>query len=1433
SFSGCNCNNHATSCHFDPAVYEQTGRISGGVCDGCRHNTMGPNCEQCKPFYYRDPLRDIQDPEVCRPCDCDPVGSTDAGACDSTTDPINGLEAGKCHCKTNVEGRRCDYCKNGFWNFTSDNPDGCQPCTCDILGTIGNQGCNAYSGECTCKRYVKGRNCDQCLPEYWGLSDKRDGCQACDCDPGGSYDNNCDVITGQCKCREHMTGRQCDIAQQQHFTASLDFLLYEAELAQGSATCQVVIREPYRDGRPPSWTGTGFMKAPEGSYIEFQITNIKTSMDYDIAIRYEPTLPENWNDVTLTVIRPDPIDPQGPCASTHPSDDTKRVSLPSNSRSAIAFPPTCLEAGKSYIVRIDFNNYKYGTSTPSASILVDSIVLVPRIEKIPWFQGSVPAEARRREYEEHRCDIALENPNIPLSEVCKQHHKSIGAYIFNGAFSCQCDPTGSTSKLCNDHGGACSCKLNVVGRRCDRCAPGTYGFGPEGCKACDCNSIGALNNFCNVTTGQCKCRSNTYGRECDQCRTGFWNFPNCERCDCNGHADICDSRTGVCIDCKDHTEGHHCDYCKEGFYGDPRIGFDIPCRPCPCPGFKEAFHSFADRCILDSQTKDVVCECKEGYAGSKCDVCADNYYGNPEIPGGSCQLCDCSNKIDPLVPGNCDPHTGKCLRCLYDTTGDHCEICRDGFFRLSIDDNCQPCTCQFLGTNETAGPCDRETGQCKCLPNVIGKDCDKCEKNHWKIASGKGCEPCDCDPLGSMNPQCNEYEGQCLCKENFGGRQCNECRENYWGNPREDKCIECLCNPEGSKTPQCDRKTGNCVCREGIGGRSCDECARGYLGTAPYCSPCGECFDNWDRILKEHENKTLHIIERGKNIKKIGATGAYTKEFDEMQNQLDEIEQLLNSTTNIDIDQIEDKINNLANQIQDAKGESPDELLNNVTKDIKLSEIKLNELRKDMEKLVAQTQELRNNGTTLQEADVQGALNLVRMAKDKAATAAHKAEHTQSIVDYAERQCKAAENLVNVTEAEFKRMQQENEQALDRIKENITNLNNMIPELNKLVCDGTSNSPDDSCDSICGGAGCGSCGESVSCQDGAKQQALFALSYANDTEKTLKEKEEAAEKFFRNISQLNTTQAKNSAQETLDKANKLYSNFNNSLQAVNNIKKQIDDFINQNNSTPDEIRQLAEKVLKKDINLTKEEIQTLQKKIQEALETLTNPDKIILETRDDLQRVHKLKEDADNAKAKSSDILKTAEGIKEALLNSSVAQNDADEAITDANKNIDTVHELLTKIGAIAEEAHNKTQETSGNIKDLSRNLTDLQNNMRNNERFAQRVIEEAAKVHQEANHTNKTANELLNRYDNIKYMLSNTSRVIEDSKVKANELSERAYNITHKIESTESEIKQLISSSSDQLLKNLENEIDQLINRMHAYSAVIEERHNHYKSCT
>lgn len=79
------------------------------------------------------------------------------------------MEAGKCHCKPNVEGRRCDHCKRGFWNLNDLNPSGCEACSCNQLGTVGNLGCNVNTGECICKRNVVGRDCNTCAVSIFSI----------------------------------------------------------------------------------------------------------------------------------------------------------------------------------------------------------------------------------------------------------------------------------------------------------------------------------------------------------------------------------------------------------------------------------------------------------------------------------------------------------------------------------------------------------------------------------------------------------------------------------------------------------------------------------------------------------------------------------------------------------------------------------------------------------------------------------------------------------------------------------------------------------------------------------------------------------------------------------------------------------------------------------------------------------------------------------------------------------------------------------------------------------------------------------------------------------------------------------------------------------------------------------------------------------------
>ncbi len=163
----CECNNHADSC-----LYNETGMT--GICDDCRDNTQGAMCESCNPFFYNPPEVPIGAPLSCLPCDCQLDGVRDNGDCSA-----RGLNAGQCDCKIFVTGRQCDQCQSGYYNLTGTNLDGCVPCECDVRGTIGaGVSCDVHTGQCPCKANIVGRDCSLCAPGHYGI-DNLEGCLPC------------------------------------------------------------------------------------------------------------------------------------------------------------------------------------------------------------------------------------------------------------------------------------------------------------------------------------------------------------------------------------------------------------------------------------------------------------------------------------------------------------------------------------------------------------------------------------------------------------------------------------------------------------------------------------------------------------------------------------------------------------------------------------------------------------------------------------------------------------------------------------------------------------------------------------------------------------------------------------------------------------------------------------------------------------------------------------------------------------------------------------------------------------------------------------------------------------------------------------------------------------------------------------------------------
>lgn len=90
----------------------------------------------------------------------------------------------------------------------------------------------------------------------------------------------------------------------------------------------------------------------------------------------------------------------------------------------------------------------------------------------------------------------MTNNTLFFKGFCRDAVFSLTSDFNNGALPCQCDFSGSLSFECEKFGGQCQCRPNVIGRKCEACRTGFYGF-PE-CKPCDCPSTA----FCDPESGK-------------------------------------------------------------------------------------------------------------------------------------------------------------------------------------------------------------------------------------------------------------------------------------------------------------------------------------------------------------------------------------------------------------------------------------------------------------------------------------------------------------------------------------------------------------------------------------------------------------------------------------------------------------------------------------------------------------------------------------------------------------------------------------------------------------------------------------------------------------------------------------------------------------------------------------------------------------------
>ncbi|KFQ07236.1 Laminin subunit alpha-3, partial [Haliaeetus albicilla] len=532
-------------------------------------------------------------------------------------------------------------------------------------------------------------------------------------------------------------------------------------------------------------------------------------------------------------------------------------------------------------------------------------------------------------------------PNV-IGRQCSRCRS--GYYGFPFCKLCNCG-----QRLCDDMTGKCICPPRTVKPKCEVCQKHYFSYHPlAGCESCNCSERGVVNVAspeCEKTNGQCKCKPGIKGRRCDQCAPGTYGFPNCMPCNCSRDGtepDVCDPQTGICL-CKENVEGAECDTCRPGsFYLDPSN--PRGCTSCFCFGATSNCRSTTHRrtkfvdmrnwCLeavdeyidipvsFNPVSNSVVADVQElpasvhslywkappSYLGEKLSsyggflsyqvksfglpsegmVLLDKrpdiqltgqqmkvvymdpnnplpdrqYYGRVQLVEGNFRHASSNNLVSReelmIILSRLD---GLYIRGLYFT-----ETQRLTLGEVGLEE----------ATSAGSGSIAYSVETCSCPPEYAGDSCQECGLGFYRETKGLltgRCVPCNCN--GNSN-RCQDGTGKCInCQYNTAGEKCERCKDGYFGDATQGSCRVCPCPYTNRFATGCvaNGEEIQCLCKEGYTGVRCERCAPGYFGNPQkyggYCQKCncnnngqlascdrltGECFNNEPKDVDPNED---------------------------------------------------------------------------------------------------------------------------------------------------------------------------------------------------------------------------------------------------------------------------------------------------------------------------------------------------------------------------------------------------------------------------------------------------------------------------------------------------------------------------------------------------------------------------------------------------
>lgn len=498
-----------------------------------------------------------------------------------------------------------------------------------------------------------------------------------------------------------------------------------------------------------------------------------------------------------------------------------------------------------------------------------------------------------------------------------------------------CRPCNCGTRLCEPVTGDCICPPRTLRPECTKCEPQTFGCHPVvGCEVCNCSRPGILTpeTSCDTLDGQCRCKNNVVGRQCDRCAPGFYGYPNCRPCDCNEagtEEEVCDSFTGQCL-CKENVQGSRCDQCRVGtFHLDPTN--PKGCTSCFCFGATDRCRSSNKRrteimnmegwVLLGADRQEVPVtlypgqDLVEADLSDVPDVYQDLHWHSPKtylgdkvssyggylryrlhtqtMRGDVLSLPAEASRPDIILKGNQmilvfiereysspeDPHLG--IVHIVEGSFRHAQtgnpVSREELMMVLVSlESLQIRALHSQSAHSVSlrgavleGAENLPTGRhannveiCMCPANYLGDSCQKCAPGYYRDTIGLflgKCVPCNCH---GHSDQCLDGSGLCMnCQHNTAGDHCEKCQGGFLGNNSLDgqavACSSCPCPlraVSNNFAEGCVQKSDRmqCLCMVGYAGPHCERCAPGFFGNpmvlGSRCQPC-DCNENTDNNM--------------------------------------------------------------------------------------------------------------------------------------------------------------------------------------------------------------------------------------------------------------------------------------------------------------------------------------------------------------------------------------------------------------------------------------------------------------------------------------------------------------------------------------------------------------------------------------------------------